>query len=244
MISSEVRTVDGVSISVRTTADSEDVRDAAVVVAHGFGASKDEPRVDGVVRALHDAGFAVVSYDARGHGWSGGASTLGVHERHDVAAATEIARELAPRVVLVGASMGAIAVLGHAAGRDDLAGVVTVACPAAWTLPRNARGVLAAAMTQTRVGRSIARRRMAVRIAPGFDRGDPPFVLAQTVQAPIAVVHGAADPFIRVDAAQRIAEHAGGRARLTVVPGLAHAFDPVRVAGPGVVDAVEWVLDA
>ena len=244
MISSEVRTVDGVALSVRTTAPSGDARDAAIVVAHGFGASKDEPRVDGVVRALHDAGFAVVSYDARGHGWSGGASTLGIDERHDVAAATEVARELAPRVVLVGASMGAIAVLGHAAGRDDVAGVVTVACPAAWTLPRNTRGVLAAAMTQTRLGRSFARRRMAVRIATGFDRGDPPFVLAQTVQAPVSVVHGECDPFIGVDAAQRIAEHAGGPVRLTVVPGLGHAFDPVAVAGPGVVDAVEWVLDA
>jgi len=244
VISSEVRTVDGVALSVRATAAPGDERDTSVVVAHGFGASKDDPRVDGVVRALHDAGFAVVSYDARGHGWSGGASTLGVYERHDVAAATDVARELAPRVVLVGASMGAIAVLGHAASGDDVAGVVTVACPAAWTLPRNARGVLAAAMTQTRVGRSFARRRMAVRIAPGVDRGDPPFVLVQTVNVPVAVVHGDGDPFIGIDAAERIADHAGGPTRLVVVPGLAHAFDPVRIAGPGVVDAVEWVLDA
>jgi pimeloyl-ACP methyl ester carboxylesterase len=244
MITSEVRTVDGVPLSVRTTGAAGDVRDVAVVVAHGFGGSKDEPRVDGVVRALCDAGFAVVSYDARGHGWSGGASTLGVLERHDVAAATDLARELAPRVVLVGASMGAIAVLGHAAGGDDTAGVVTISCPAAWTLPRNARGVLAAAMTQTRAGRSFARRRMAVRIAPRTDRGDPPYVLAQSVGAPVAVLHGDRDPFIGVDAAHRIVEHARGPARVTVVPGLGHAFDPVRIAGPGVVDAVEWVLDA
>lgn len=242
MISSEVRTVDGVPLSLRVTEPRGDARDVAVVVAHGFGASKDEPRVDGVVRALSDARFAVVSYDARGHGWSGGASTLGVLERHDVAAATEIAADLASRVVLVGASMGAIAVLGHAAGRDDLAGVVTFACPDAWALPRNARGVLAAAMTQTRIGRSFARRRLAVRIAPSYDRGDPPAALAQRVRAPVAVVHGATDPFIAVDAAHRLAEHAGGPVRLTVVPGLAHAFDPVPVAAPRAVDAVEWVL--
>jgi pimeloyl-ACP methyl ester carboxylesterase len=244
MISSEVRTVDGVPLSLRTTAPLGDARDVAVVVAHGFGASKEEPRVDGVVRALRDAGFAVVSYDARGHGWSGGASTLGVLERYDVAAATDVARDLAPRVVLVGASMGAIAVLGHAAGRDDLAGVVTFACPDAWTLPRNARGVLAAAMTHTRVGRSFARRRMAVRVASSYDRGAPPAALAQAVHAPVAFVHGAADPFIAVEAAHRLVEHAAGPARLTVVPGLAHAFDPVQVAAPRAVDAVEWVLGA
>src|SRR4051812_33709605 len=132
MISSEVRTVDGVALSMRGERATGDARDVAVVVAHGFGASKDEPRVDAVARSLRAAGFSTVTYDARGHGESGGASTLGVLERHDVAAAADVARELAPRVVLVGASMGAIAVLGHAAGRDDVAGVVTVACPAAW----------------------------------------------------------------------------------------------------------------
>jgi pimeloyl-ACP methyl ester carboxylesterase len=85
---------------------------------------------------------------------------------------------------------------------------------------------------------------MAVRIAPRTDRGDPPYVLAQSVGAPVAVLHGDRDPFIGVDAAHRIVEHARGPARVTVVPGLGHAFDPVRIAGPGVVDAVEWVLDA
>jgi pimeloyl-ACP methyl ester carboxylesterase len=244
MISSEVRTADGVPLSLRVTAPIGDARDVAVVVAHGFSASKDDPRVDGVVRALRDAGFSVVSYDARGHGWSGGASTMGVLERHDVAAAADVARDHASQVVLVGASMGAIAVLGHAAGRDDVAGVVTFACPDAWALPRNARGVLAAAMTQTRLGRSVARRRLAVRIASSYDRGDPPVTLAQTVQAPVAVVHGAADPFIRVDAAYRLAEHAAGPVRVTVVPGLAHAFDPAPIAAPRAVDAVEWVLGA
>jgi|SoiMethySBSTD1v2_1073268.scaffolds.fasta_scaffold285050_3 pimeloyl-ACP methyl ester carboxylesterase len=244
MISSEVRTIDGVALSVRAEAATGEPRDVAVVVAHGFGASKDEPRVDAVARALRDAGFCTVTYDARGHGASGGASTLGVLERHDVAAAADVARELAPRVVLVGASMGGIAVLGHAAGRDDVAGIVTVSCPAAWTLPRNSRGVLAAAMTQTRFGRSFARRRMAVHIARGVDRGEPPCVVARSVRAPIAIVHGAVDPFIGVDAATQLAEQAGGPARITVVPGLAHAFDPAPVASVQVLDAVEWLLDA
>jgi pimeloyl-ACP methyl ester carboxylesterase len=244
VISSEVRTVDGVTLSVSAVTAPGDARDVAVVVAHGFGATKNEARVDGVARALRDAGFSTVTYDARGHGESGGVSTLGVFERHDVAAAADVARELAPRVVLVGASMGAIAVLGHATGRDDVAGIVTVSCPATWTLPRNARGVLAAAMTQTRLGRSVARRRMAVRIASGTDRGDPPVVLTRSVRAPVAVVHGAVDPFIGVDAATRLAQDAGGPARVTIVPGLAHAFEPVDVAGPQVVDAVEWVLGA
>ena len=246
MISSEVRTVDGVALSVSRGTPSGEARDVAVVVAHGFGATKDEPRVDGVARALRDAGFSTVTYDARGHGESGGASTLGVLERHDVAAAPtshassrrgwcSSARRWAPSPCSV-----------TRPGRDDVAGVVTVACPATWTLPRNARGVLAAAMTQTRLGRSVARRRMAVRIATPDGPGRPAGRARAAVRAPVAVVHGAVDPFIGVDAATPTrGEHAGGPVRRD---GRARARPCVRprarLRARRSVDAVEWVLGA
>ena len=67
-----------------------------------------------------------------------GESTLGDLERHDVAVAVEVARERSERVVVVGASMGAIAALRYAVTDDDLAGTVIVSCPAGWRLPHNA----------------------------------------------------------------------------------------------------------
>ena len=56
----------------------------------------------------------MLTYDARGHGCSDGESTLGDHEQHDVAAAVALARTRTDRVVLVGASMGAVAALRYA----------------------------------------------------------------------------------------------------------------------------------
>src|SRR5438093_2372828 len=82
-----------------------------VVLAHGFTASATHDDVEALARALVQAGYDVVTYDARGHGASTGWCTLGDLERHDVAAAARAARPESGRVVLVGLSMGAIAVL-------------------------------------------------------------------------------------------------------------------------------------
>src|SRR5262249_33963282 len=101
-------TVDGVRLSARRWQSSTPAP-ATVVIVHGFSASSKCPNVAGVAEALFEDGFDVLTYDARGHGTSGGESTLGDHEQHDVAAAVEFAREHTPDVVLVGASMGAIA---------------------------------------------------------------------------------------------------------------------------------------
>lgn len=243
-----VDTVDGVRLSARVQppiADPvhPDHAGVAVVVVHGFSAHAAEPNVDAVMAALGDAGYVAVTYDARGHGASGGETTLGALERHDVAAAVSLAREFAGRIVLVGTSMGAIAVLRHATeATDDVVGVVTVACPAEWKLPRNARGVLAAWLTQTRWGRRVARTRLGVRIAPRVDRGAPPAQLARSIGIPVAVVHGTDDKFIATSAAELLHANVTGPSRLVVVDGLAHAFEPAERVTPAILDAVDWVL--
>lgn len=243
-----IRTADGVDLSVRVTppiaGSSRTARDhVAVVVAHGFSAHAAEANVDAVVDALSDAGFTAVTFDARGHGASGGETTLGVLERHDVAAVVALAREHAPRVVLVGTSMGGIAALGHAAETGaELAGVVTVACPAEWRLPRNVRGVLAAFIVTTRFGRSIARSRLGVRVAPSIERGAPPAQVVRSVGVPVCVVHGTADPFITTRSAELLHANLGGPSKLVLVDGLAHAFEPSERVTPAILEAVAWVL--
>lgn len=242
----QVCTVDGVRLAVQVRpavpADAGSPS-TAVVVAHGFGASAACERVDAVAVALHERGHTTVTYDARGHGASAGETTLGILERHDVAAAVDVALGSASRVVLVGTSMGGIAVLRHAAEASDrVTGVVTVSCPAEWKLPRNTRGVLAALTTQTGWGRRIMRSRTGVRIAPSVERGASPVEVARTLRCPVAVIHGRDDPFVAASAATLLHANAGGPSRLAVVGGLAHAFDPPEVAVPPILDAVEWVL--
>lgn len=198
---------------------------ASVVLVHGFCASTVDPAVVAVAEALHASGFDVVSYDARGHGRSTGESTLGDLEQHDVAAAVELARQRSGDVVLVGASMGAIAALRYAATDPTLRGVVSVSCPARWTLPVNPAAAAAAVMTRTPPGRAVLARMLKVRVARRWTNPEPPVSLVARLQVPVAVVHGTADRFIPVKAAYELFANAGEHRSLDLVPGMGHAYD-------------------
>ncbi len=233
-----LETSDGVALAARRWEPAAP-SGAAVVLAHGFTGSKDDPGLVAVAEALRAAGHLVVAYDARGHRASGGTCTLGDRERHDVAAAVALARRDADRVVAVGASMGAIAVLRRAADDPDLDGVVSVSSPARWRYPRNPRTALAWGLTRTRIGRRAARRVLHVRVSGRWEDPEPPAALAARIRAPLAVVHGTADRFVPPVEAEILAA-AAPRARLLLVPGMGHAFG--RGAGPAVLEAVGWAL--
>ncbi len=234
-----LRTSDGLELAGRQRLTGS-VPAAAVVIVHGFSASSACPNVEALADSLHDDGFDVLTYDARGHGASDGESTLGDHEQHDVAAAVQLAKERTHRVVLVGASMGAIATLRYAATDPDLAGAVVVSCPAMWRLPRNARGVLAAAMTRTGLGRRITSRVVGVRVARRWTNPAPPLDLAPVLRVPVAYVHGTNDRFIPVRDAARLWDATPEPRRLTVVRGMGHAFESAAIEP--IRDSVTWAL--
>jgi len=236
-----LQTVDGLALAGRTWIVDGRPR-AAVVVAHGFSASKDEEAVVRVAEALQAAGFDVVSYDARGHGASEGECTLGDLERHDVAAAVAHAGRSGLPVIVVGASMGGIAVLRHAADDPTLAGVVTVSSPADWRLHRSPGTLLLTGMIRTRPGRAFAARLYLVRLSPHWSNAEPPRALAARVVSPLAVVHGERDHFIPAREAAGLFSASGGERRLFLVPRMGHAFHPVAV--PVICEAVDWALAA
>jgi pimeloyl-ACP methyl ester carboxylesterase len=213
---------------------------AAVVLVHGFTASKDHPEVVAVAEALAAAGHHVISYDARGHHRSGGLCTLGDAEWLDVQAAIGAARGIHDRIITVGASMGGIAVLRHGVTDPEVAGVVTVSAPAEWRLPKNARALLAMLLTRTRLGRRFAARKLGVRIHPTWSDPAPPVTLAERLRVPLAVIHGDADQMIPQVAATRLAARATGASRIEIVRGMRHAFDPRSI--PAILGAVDWML--
>jgi alpha-beta hydrolase superfamily lysophospholipase len=215
---------------------------AAVVLVHGFCASSDDPAVVGVAESLSAQGFDVVSYDARGHGRSAGESTLGDLEQHDVAAAVELARERTSDVVLVGASMGAIAALRYAATDPDLRGIVSVSCPARWTLPINPAAAAAAVMTRTPFGRAFLARMVKVRVAARWTSPAPPVELVSRLQVPLAVIHGTSDRFIPVKASYDLYAHANAERSLDLVPRMGHAYD--ELATEPISRGVAWTLGA
>ena len=236
-------TVDGVRLAAHVHRIPEP--HGTVVLAHGFTASATHADVEALAETVANAGYDVVTYDARGHGASGGACTLGDRERHDVAAAVEAARPETGPVVLVGVSMGAIAVLHHAATRHrdvgtPIAGVVTVSAPARWKLPRNARGLLSAGITSTPPGRAFAARRLGVQLAGRRSRPAPPVELVAGLDLPVAVVHGVDDPFLPSSNARLLYDAAPEPRRLDLVPGAWHAHDPAAL--PVVAAAVDWAV--
>lgn len=91
------------------------VAPGAIVLAHGFSGSVDRPALRRAVRVFVQYG-AVITFSFRGHGGSGGHSTVGDLEVLDVAAAAGWARSLGhARVATVGFSMGGSVVVRHGA---------------------------------------------------------------------------------------------------------------------------------
>ncbi|MFJ3899975.1 alpha/beta hydrolase family protein [Streptomyces sp. NPDC090025] len=205
----------------------------AVVVAHGFTGSVDRPALRRAVRAFARHA-AVVSFSFRGHGRSGGLSTVGDREVLDLAAAVRWARELGhARVVTVGFSMGGSVVLRHAALERGTGAhtdaVAAVSAPARWYY-RGTPSMRRVHWVVTRpVGRLVGRVGLGTRI----DRKDwSPVPLAPyeavplIAPTPLLVVHGDRDPYFPVDHPRMLvdaAAAAGAPAELWLERGMGHA---------------------
>jgi alpha-beta hydrolase superfamily lysophospholipase len=241
-----LRTADGVALSAcRYPATELDDPPASgplgVVIVHGFASRKDHPPIVQLATALAAGGREVLVYDGRGHGRSGGACTLGERERLDVDAAVTAALDVAPAVVVVGASMGGIAVLNHLADGSPARGGVIVSTPARWRIPPNGRGLLAVAVTQTAIGRAMAARHLRTRLAVRPARAAPPREQIAVVRQPMAVIHGTADRMVPVNAARELHAAARGPCTIDVVPGMGHGYGATAV--DPVLAAVRWIAD-
>lgn len=242
----ELQTADGLRLCARWR-DGGAASLASVVIVHGFSASQNDPGVCDLAADLSAAGYHVLTYDARGHGASEGWCGVGSTEHIDVACAVETARHRGLPIVLVGVSMGGVAVAGYladaeTADRADVAGAVLVSTPARWRMRISAVGLVTALLTRTRFGRWVASRQLRVRIAPGWRVGEPLESLVERIDAPIAVVHGAGDRLLGADHGRRLQASAAGPSRLQLVEGMGHGIDgPSRAATVG---AVGWVLSS
>lgn len=201
-------------------------RDLVFVIAHGFTGDVDRPHVRRVARVLRGYG-AVVTFSFRGHGRSGGRSTVGDKEVLDLDAAVEWARDLGhARVVTVGFSMGGSVVLRHAALHGGTDAVVSVSAPARWyyrgTAPMRRLHWLVTRPEGRLVGRYGLRTRIHHR-----DWDPVPLSPVQAVPeiapTPLLIVHGDRDGYFPLDHPRMLAEAAGEHGDLWVEPGMGHA---------------------
>lgn len=211
----------------------------ALVVAHGFTGDVDRPHVRRVAEAFAQYG-AVVTFSFRGHGASGGRSTVGDREVLDLAAAVHWARELGhTRVVTVGFSMGGSVVLRHAAlyggsGRQEHEGrtgaapdaVVSVSAPARWYYRGTAPMRRVHWLITRPEGRLVGRYGLRTRIHHR-DWNPVPLSPVEAVPRiaprPLLIVHGDQDGYFPVDHPRMLAEAAGDAGELWLEPGMGHA---------------------
>ncbi|MDX3713671.1 alpha/beta hydrolase [Streptomyces europaeiscabiei] len=198
----------------------------AVVVAHGFTGDADRPHVRRVAGVLARYG-SVVTFSFRGHGRSGGHSTVGDREVLDLAAAVRWARELGhEHVATVGFSMGGSVVLRHAALPDGPDAVVSVSAPARWyyrgTAPMRRVHWLITRPEGRLVGRYGFRTRIHHR-----DWNPVPLSPVESVPlispTPLLIVHGDRDGYFPTDHPEMLAAAAGENGELWLENGMGHA---------------------
>ncbi len=200
--------------------------DLAIVLAHGFTLSWQHGAVWKVARRLNRTA-GVIAFDFRGHGRSGGLSTLGDRETKDLAVAIAYARELGyRRIVAVGFSMGASIVVRYVGLVGGIDAAVSVSGPGRWyyrgTYPM--RRVHWA--VERRLGRMITRKWLNTRVSSGRWNPvpmPPAEAAARIAPIPFLVVHGDRDPYFPVEHAHQLYEAAREPKELWVVPGFGHA---------------------
>ncbi|MFJ7293192.1 alpha/beta hydrolase [Streptomyces collinus] len=229
-----LRTSDGVAIdavyepgaAVHDTSGTPSAH-PVFVVAHGFTGAVDRPHVRRIAAAFARHG-GVVTFSFRGHGRSGGHSTVGDREVLDLTAAVAWARSHGhARVVTVGFSMGGSVVLRHAALHPrQTDAVVSVSSPARWyyrgTAPMRRLHWLVTRPEGRVVGRYGFRTRIHHR-----DWNPVPLSPVEAVRrmapTPLLIVHGDADGYFPVDHPRMLAAAAGDQGELWLEPGMGHA---------------------
>lgn len=198
---------------------------ASVVLVHGFANWSRSPRIHAFAHLLAQW-VPVTVVDLRGHGESAGTCTIGRDEPLDVAAAVAFARTVRPDlpVVTVGVSLGAGAVLLHAA-QDRPAAVVAVSPPAYWERDGGEGAGRIARLVTSPVGRWGLARLTRTRIGQWDGRVDPVDVVGSIAPATTVIVHDPDDWYFDERHAQALFDAAADPKELWWYPGGGHGSD-------------------
>jgi pimeloyl-ACP methyl ester carboxylesterase len=200
--------------------------DLAIVVAHGFTQSWQRPHVWRIANRFNRMA-GVLIFDFRGHGRSGGLSTLGDREIKDLDVVVAYARQLGyQRIATVGFSMGSSIVLRHAGLIGGLDAVVSVSGPGRWYYRGTEAMRRVHFAAEHRLGRFVTSRWLKTRISPeGWKRVPvPPAEAAEQISPiPLLIVHGDKDHYFPPEHARQLYMAAREPKDLWLLPGMGHA---------------------
>ncbi len=208
-------------------------KELAIVLAHGFTLSWQRPAVWRIANRLNRTG-GVVTFDFRGHGRSGGLSTMGDREIKDLDVAVAYARELGyQRVAAMGFSMGASIVVRYAGLVGGLDAAVSVSGPGWWYYRGTKPMRRVHWAVERKTGRLVTRTWLKTRVSsiPWDPVPVPPAEAASQISpTPFLVVHGDRDLYFPVEHAERLFGSAREPKELWVVPGFGHAESAINAA--------------
>jgi pimeloyl-ACP methyl ester carboxylesterase len=228
--------IDAVHLPPSQTSDPEELsppelpvgqRDLAIVMAHGFTQSWQRPMVWAIAKRFSRAA-GVVTFDFRGHGRSGGLSTLGDKEIYDLDVAVRYARQLGyAKVVTVGFSMGASVVVRQAALRRGVDAVISVSGPGRWYYRDSEPMRRVHFAAERRLGRAFTKHVLHTRISsegwPTPDPVPPAEAVAMISPTPLLIIHGDQDVYFPPEHGQQLYDAASEPKELWLLPGFGHA---------------------
>jgi dipeptidyl aminopeptidase/acylaminoacyl peptidase len=193
-----------------------------VVRAHGY--TQNMMLSVAYARAFHREGYAVVIYDQRAFGRSGGkVCSLGQHERHDLLEIVKWARgRLGEDAIigLAGESMGAITVLEAAAMDERIAFVVADSAASSALSMIGETDMHRMPRQPTKTYAKFLGKLWGVDLA-----SVDPMSKLDRIKAPVLFIHGEADTTVPARCSREMFAKAGGRPwRLSTYPGARHVW--------------------
>ena len=204
---------------------------ATIVYLHGTADNRTSAA--GLVQRFGPRGFAVVAYDSRAHGESGGdACTYGFYEKRDLRRVLDTI-DRGP-IVLLGASLGAAVALQEAAEDPRAAAIVAVETFSDLRTVAAERAPFFFRAGTIRKAFQLAEKQAQFQV----DAVSPKDAAAH-ITAPVLLVHGDADVETPPAHSQRVYDALKGPRRLILVPGAGHNGS----LRPEVWDAITQWLD-
>jgi pimeloyl-ACP methyl ester carboxylesterase len=225
--------LDGFSLTPETPSD------LAIVVAHGFSNHVGRPSFRRMAERLARRN-TVVALSFRGHGRSGGRSSVGPDEVLDLVAGVQLARDLGySKVATLGFSMGAAVSLLHAS-QHVVSAVVSISAPSRWYVRQTAAMRRLHWLIEAPHGRLVAPI-LGVRLGEPWAKvpASPIEVVSRISPTPLLLVHGEKDHYFPPEHGEALYSAAGQGAELWLEPGMGHAETATT---PHLVDRVaQWL---
>lgn len=208
-----------------------------VIYCHGFLSGKNYLHIQRWAELLADD-MDVMTFDFRGHGESGGATTMGEKELFDLDAVVQYARRFGyQRIVVMGSSMGGAVAIRYATDAAGVDGVITMGAFA-----HGSFGIWALSglrLLQLPLSRAVMRHAYATRI----ERAQPPYAprdfVAQISPRPLLLLHGEYDSLIPLAHARELYANARDPKELYVIPRGTHDLENLNAATKKLI--VQWL---